>query len=215
MEQETAVDASTPDNLWRSTRPDPAGVEALASLLLKSKKPAIIAGDDVARSGAEQALVALGETIGASVWFEGLRHHASFPTSHPSYRQSLPGDARQVRKALGDTDLVLLIGGPVLRGHLVRAGWPHCRRRVRCSRSRLLPNVSRSTIGSMPASSATSPSASRALTNALRARRGADFRQAAQSRNAVACRTAGPGKGSLSRARGEELEPSSRARCRA
>ena len=60
MEQETSVDASAPDNLWRSTRPDPAGVEALATLLLKSKKPAIIAGDDVARSGGEQALVALG-----------------------------------------------------------------------------------------------------------------------------------------------------------
>ena len=112
LEQETAVDASAPDNLWRSTRPDPAGVEALATLLLKSKKPAIIAGDDVARSGGEQALVALAEAIGATVWFEGLRHHAPFPTSHPSYRQSLPGDARQVRKVLGDSDLVLLIGGP-------------------------------------------------------------------------------------------------------
>lgn len=112
MEQETAVDASTPDNLWRSTRPDPAGIEAMLALLLKSHHPAIIAGDDVARSGGEQALVALAETIGATVWFEGLRHHAPFPTNHPSYRQSLPGDARQVRKILGETDLVLLIGGP-------------------------------------------------------------------------------------------------------
>lgn len=94
MEQETTVDASAPDNLWRSTRPDPAGVEALAKLLLKSKKPAIVAGDDVARSGGEQALVALVEAIGATVWFEGLRHHAPFPTSHPSYRQSLPADAQ-------------------------------------------------------------------------------------------------------------------------
>src|SRR5215468_2112752 len=112
LEQETAIEASTPDNLWRATHPDPAGVEALAALLLKSKSPAILAGDDVARSGAEKALVALTEAIGASVWFEGLRHHAPFPTAHPNYRQSLPGDARQVKKALGDADLVLLVGGP-------------------------------------------------------------------------------------------------------
>ena len=46
------------------------------------------------------------------MWFEGLRHHAPFPTSHPNYRQSLPGDAGQVNKALGDADLVLLLGGP-------------------------------------------------------------------------------------------------------
>src|SRR3954447_19903317 len=63
LEQETAIDASTPNKLWRWTRPDPAGLEALATLLLKSKKPTIIAGDDVARSGGEQALVALAEAI--------------------------------------------------------------------------------------------------------------------------------------------------------
>src|SRR3954466_9454602 len=72
MEQETAVDASAPDNLWRSTRPDPEGIEALIALLLASNSPAIIAGDDVARSGGEPALVALVEAIGATVWFEGL-----------------------------------------------------------------------------------------------------------------------------------------------
>ena len=142
------VEASAPDG--RSTRPDPAGIEALAALLLASKNPAIIAGDDVARSGGEQALVALTEAIGATVWFEGLRHHAPFPTNHPSYRQSLPGDARQVRKVLGDTDLVLLIGGPFFEdiwfapgGHIPDgAVW------------RGLQNVSRSTTGSMPVSSA-------------------------------------------------------------
>lgn len=112
MEQETAVEAIGPDKLWRSAQPDPAGVEELASLLLKSERPAIVAGDDVARSGATQALVALAEAIGAPVWFEGLRAHAPFPTNHPSYRQTLPGDAAQVRKALSDADLILLLGGP-------------------------------------------------------------------------------------------------------
>ena len=93
-----------------------------AALLLKSRSPAIMAGDDVARSGAEQALVALAEAIGASVWFEGLRHHASFPTGHPNYRQSLPGDAAQVRTALGDADLVLLLGGPFFEDIWYTAG---------------------------------------------------------------------------------------------
>ena len=55
MEQETSIEASAPDKLWRSTHPDPTGVEALAALLLKSKNPAILAGDDVARSGADEA----------------------------------------------------------------------------------------------------------------------------------------------------------------
>ena len=111
MEQETSVEAIGPDKLWRSPHPDPNGLEQLALLLLKSENPAIIAGDDVARSKAHDELVALAEAIGASVWFEGLRHHAPFPTSHPNYRQSLPPDAAQIRKVFGDADLVLLLGG--------------------------------------------------------------------------------------------------------
>src|ERR1700759_3587136 len=111
LEQETAVEAVLPDRLWRAAQPDPKGVEAVASLILKSSNPTIVVGDDVARAHATDALVALAEAIGASVWFEGLRAHASFPTSHPNYRRSLPGDAAQIRKALGQADLVLLLGG--------------------------------------------------------------------------------------------------------
>src|SRR5580704_18106053 len=58
MEQETSVEAVAPDRLWRATHPDPAGVEEIASLLLKSQNPAIVAGDDVAHAGAHEALVA-------------------------------------------------------------------------------------------------------------------------------------------------------------
>lgn len=112
MEQETSVEPIGPDKLWRSAHPDPRGLEQAASLLMKSAMPAIVAGDDVARSGTHDALVTLAEAIGASVWFEGLRGHAPFPTSHPNYRQSLPSDAAQVRKALRDADLIVLLGGP-------------------------------------------------------------------------------------------------------
>ena len=122
MEQETSVEPVGPDKLWRSTHPDPRGLEEVASLLLKSARPAIVAGDDVARSGTNKALVALAETIGASVWFEGLRAHAPFPTSHPNYRQSLPSDAAQVRKAFQNADLIVLLGGPFFEDIWYAAG---------------------------------------------------------------------------------------------
>src|SRR3954468_1680896 len=41
MEQETSVEPVGPDTLWRSTHPDPRGIEKVASLLLKSARPAI------------------------------------------------------------------------------------------------------------------------------------------------------------------------------
>ena len=112
MEQETSVDAAVPDRLWRASAPDPKGVADIAAALLKSQNPVVVTGDDVARSGATDALVSLVEQVGASVWCEGLRHHASFPTGHPNFRASLPGDAAQIRKAFADADLVLLLGVP-------------------------------------------------------------------------------------------------------
>jgi benzoylformate decarboxylase len=184
LEQETAIEASTPDQLWRATHPDPAGVEALAALLLKSKNPAILAGDDVARSGAESALVALTEAIGASVWFEGLRQHAPFPTSHPNYRQSLPGDARQVKKALGDADLVLLVGGPFFEDIWFAPGghFPDGAAVVQVEESpeRLALNnrLDAGIVGDIAISLA-------ALTDAVRAKAAAEFKTSAQHRNAA------------------------------
>ena len=182
MEQEASVEAVGPDKLWRSTYPDPKGLEETASLLLKSASPAIVAGDDVARSGAHEGLVALAETIGASVWFEGLRHHAPFPTSHPNYRQSLPGDAAQVRKALQDVDLVMLLGGPFFEDIWYAAGghFPAGAVVVQIEESpeRLAFNyhLDAGIVGDMATSLVS-------LTNAVRSRVTPEFRLAAQRRN--------------------------------
>lgn len=182
MEQETSVEAVGPDKLWRSTHPDPKGLEEVASLLLKSANPAIVAGDDVARSGAHEGLVALAETIGASVWFEGLRHHAPFPTSHPNYRQSLPGDAAQIRKALQDADLVMLLGGPFFEDIWYAAGghFPAGAVVVQIEESpeRLAFNhhLDAGIVGDMATSLVS-------LTSAVRSRATAEFGLAAQRRN--------------------------------
>src|SRR5262249_42734821 len=84
MEQETAIGAIGRGMLHRAARPDPQGIADAVRLLLASRSPVIVAGDDVARAGAHGTLVALAERIGAPVWVEGLRHHVAFPTAHPN-----------------------------------------------------------------------------------------------------------------------------------
>ncbi len=124
MEQETEIDAIGTGTLYRAARPDPDGVTDVARLLLASRAPVIVAGDDVARAGANDALVALAERIGAPVWVEGLRHQLSFPSTHPSARGAVPFDAAAIRKALGGADLVLLAGGPFFEDVWYAAGDP-------------------------------------------------------------------------------------------
>jgi benzoylformate decarboxylase len=112
MEQETNVPAGKPGHSFTATRPDPAGIAAMAKLLAAAKAPAIVAGDDIARAGAHQTLVKLTEKVGASVWFEGLRGQNSFPTDHPAARGTLAFDAAGIAKQLAGNDLVLMVGGP-------------------------------------------------------------------------------------------------------
>src|SRR6185437_578367 len=101
-----------PATLFDKSRPDPAGIAAMAQLLAAAKSPAIVAGDDVARAGADKSLVKLVDKLGAAVWFEGLRGQNSFPTNHAAYRGTLAFDAPGVAKQFANNDLVLLVGGP-------------------------------------------------------------------------------------------------------
>jgi benzoylformate decarboxylase len=112
LEGETAEAAEPPGTLYREAEPDPAGVAAAAAALYASRNPVIIAGDDAARHGAPDALVALAELLGAAVWLEGIRLHVSFPTGHPNCRGTLGFDAAGIRRSLEGADCVLMVGGP-------------------------------------------------------------------------------------------------------
>jgi benzoylformate decarboxylase len=112
MEQETDIPPGKPGTVFRASRPDPAGIAAMAKLLLAAKSPAIVAGDDIARAGAHGTLARLAERLGAPVWFEGLRGQNSFPTDHPSARGTLGFDAPGIAKCFAGNDLVLMVGGP-------------------------------------------------------------------------------------------------------
>lgn len=111
MEQETSIPASTAGRLLPATAGAESIGEALA-LILAAANPCIVVGDDPARFGAIDPLVALAERSGATVYHEGLRAHVCFPNRHPNYRGRTPFEAAAVRKLLAPHDLVMLIGGP-------------------------------------------------------------------------------------------------------
>lgn len=110
MEQETSVGASSSGPLL----PGVASTDAIAQaarLLLESSNPCMVVGDEASRQGGLNALVALAEQTGATVYHQGLRAHVCFPNRHPNYRGRTPFEAGAVRKLLAPHDLVLLIGG--------------------------------------------------------------------------------------------------------
>ena len=112
MEQETANAAVSGATQFRAPGPDHDAVQDLAGHILGATAPAIVIGDDVARAGAGDAVVALAETIGATIWLEVIHQHRAVPSEHPNLRGALPIDAASIAAAFGEADLVLLIGGP-------------------------------------------------------------------------------------------------------
>ncbi len=111
MEQETEIADIRPAITHRPPRIAPQTIEAIAEVLVRSQAPALLLGDDAARASVTSDLVRLAESLGASVWHEGLRMRTAFPTDHFSHRLSLPFDAGQTRDALAAFDTILVIGG--------------------------------------------------------------------------------------------------------
>ena len=191
--------------------PDPAGIEALAALLLKPSSrrssPAT-----TSRERAASRRWWRWPSDRRPVWFEGLRHHAP---SRPAIRAtgsrcpSTPG----MRQALGDTDLVLLVGGPFFEevwfapgGHFPTA----CRLlQIEASAGRLALNnrLDAGIVGDIAASLARAGGSA-----ARKGERG--LQQAAQQPQRRAGRMQAQDKEAHARA-SRRLVPRSRSRCRA
>ncbi len=184
LEQETADTALPPGTLYLDAEPDPTGVAAVADVLLDSRSPVIVAGDDIRRGGAQEHLLALAEQLGASVWFEGLRQHVVFPTSHPCSRGALGFDAAAIRKALDGSDAVLLVGGPFFEEVWFAPGSPFPPEAAVLQIEHAPERLSRNF--PLRAGLLASPGAAlRALRAAIGRDANAAFRQAAAARNTV------------------------------
>lgn len=111
MEQETSIAVTTSGRLLSATA-NAATIDEARSLIETSQNPAIVTGDDPARAGAFDHVVAFAELIGAPVYREGIRAQLSFPSRHASNRGRVPFAAKETAKLLAEHDLIVLLGGP-------------------------------------------------------------------------------------------------------
>lgn len=112
MEQETTLPVPGASAASAHAQVDVRAVEEVVAAFARSHAPALVVGDDVARSGAAQTVVTLAERTGAAVYVEAMRAQAAFPNRHPNFRGRLPFEGAAIRSALEPYDLVFLAGGP-------------------------------------------------------------------------------------------------------
>ena len=109
LDQQTDTDVPAPSPIDHGTVAVD-GIEQAARRLLDEKQPLIVAGDEVARAGAVNELVALAEAVGARVVGEVLHSRMVFPMDHPLWSGMLPPVNAGIRSVLEQADVALVVG---------------------------------------------------------------------------------------------------------
>jgi len=102
----------------RDIGPDTQAMQALATALAKSKRPALVVGPAVDRAQAVDLMVKVAEKTRAAVWISPFSARCSFPERHPQFAGFLHASPSQLSDALRDHDLVVVIGAPVFTFHV-------------------------------------------------------------------------------------------------
>jgi thiamine pyrophosphate-dependent acetolactate synthase large subunit-like protein len=84
-------------------RPEPAAVEQAARMLVEARRPVLVVGDEIWKSGAQAEALALAEQLGLGVY--DLRAiYSNFPEQHPQYlgRESGPTGCGMLREGFNE-----------------------------------------------------------------------------------------------------------------
>jgi benzoylformate decarboxylase len=101
---------------------DPGALRAVAEALRDARRPALVVGPGVDRSGAWDATVDLAERAGAVVWVSPLSSRCSFPEDHPAFAGFLTPQRATVARQLEAHDVVVVLGAPAFTYHVHAEG---------------------------------------------------------------------------------------------
>ncbi|MGH6961178.1 MAG: thiamine pyrophosphate-binding protein, partial [Dongiaceae bacterium] len=96
-------------------RPEAAAAERAARLLIEARRPVVVVGDEVWKSGAQAELLAFAEETGVAV-AAGNQGYRNFPVQHPQYLGNFSVDSAVVQKGV---DLLLCVGARDFGGRAV------------------------------------------------------------------------------------------------
>jgi benzoylformate decarboxylase len=111
LSAERELDLLEPTRVAPRIRGDRAAVEAAADLLVKARRPILIAGDVIAHADAHAEMAEVAELLGAPVYTECVPSTCSFPFTHPLYQGPFPRLGPPIRSLLMQHDLVFSVGG--------------------------------------------------------------------------------------------------------
>lgn len=115
LDETLELELGKPVRVDAAARPSDVALSRVAKMLLESKRPAILAGHELATRDAFGEASELAELLGAAVFQSSIPYSAQFPSEHPAFMGALTRVQKQVRSTLEPYDLLLCLGADLLR----------------------------------------------------------------------------------------------------
>jgi benzoylformate decarboxylase len=115
LDDECELDLGLPTRVQRGVRPSDAVIEELVGRLLQAHRPVLLAGRELAERDAFAQAGELAMALGAAVYLESVPYNARFPAEHPAHMGDITRNQVKVRKTLEEYDLLICLGGDLLR----------------------------------------------------------------------------------------------------
>jgi benzoylformate decarboxylase len=115
LDETVEMDLGYPVRVDSEVRPADGPLEEIVKRLLAARRPAILAGHEIALRDAFSDAAELAELLGAAVYQSSIPYSAQFPTDHPAFMGALTRQQKQVRATLEPHDLLLCLGADLLR----------------------------------------------------------------------------------------------------
>jgi benzoylformate decarboxylase len=115
LDETLEMDLGRPVRVDAAVRPADDTLGKMAEMLMAAKRPAILAGQELALRDAFAEAAQLAELLGAAVYGSSIPYSAQFPTEHPAFMGALTRQQKQVRATLEAHDLLLVLGADLLR----------------------------------------------------------------------------------------------------
>ena len=115
LDDEAAIDMGSPSRVERATRPADGVIADMAARILRAERPVIVAGKELADHHAFDEACRFAECIGAPVYLSSVPYNARFPATHPLNMGEITRNQERVRATLSEHDLLVCLGGDLLR----------------------------------------------------------------------------------------------------
>ncbi|MFS8086090.1 MAG: thiamine pyrophosphate-binding protein, partial [Acidobacteriota bacterium] len=115
LDAEAAIDLGSPSRIETATRPADRVIASMAARILQAQRPVILAGKELADHDAFDEAGRFAETIGAAVYLGSVPYNARFPSDHPLTMGDITRNQERVRATLSEYDLLVCLGGDLLR----------------------------------------------------------------------------------------------------